>query len=39
MDGYPNWVDSGCGCLTALSLIIALALLVGLVLLRGAAIV
>lgn len=36
MEGYPNWADSGCGCLAVLSLTIALAT-VGLLVLLGAA--
>jgi hypothetical protein len=36
MEGYPNWADSGCGCLTVFSLIIGLALVAGIVLLHGA---
>ncbi len=35
MEGYPNWVDSGCGCLVTVSATIFLALLAAIVLLRG----
>ncbi len=37
MDGYPDWADTGCGCLMALSLAFAAVLTAALLLLRGLA--